>query len=48
MRPIVIGIAAAAVALGLSTAAAQGPTWRPPTESQRCLEVGRHRRARLG
>ncbi|PYM77209.1 MAG: hypothetical protein DME03_06025, partial [Candidatus Rokuibacteriota bacterium] len=24
------------VALGLSTAAAQSPSWRPPTESQRC------------
>ena len=35
MRPIVIGIAAV-VALGLSTAAAQSPSWRPPTESQRC------------
>jgi kynurenine formamidase len=36
MRPIAIGLVAAAVVLGLSTAAAQGPTWRPPTESQRC------------
>ena len=35
MRPIVIGIAVV-VALGLSTAAAQSPSWRPPTESQRC------------
>jgi hypothetical protein len=35
MRSIVIGIAAV-VALGLSTAAAQSPSWRPPTESQRC------------
>jgi Putative cyclase len=35
MRPIVIGIAVV-VALGLSSAAAQSPTWRPPTESQRC------------
>jgi len=35
MRPIVIGIAAV-LALGLSTAAAQSPSWRPPTESQRC------------
>jgi kynurenine formamidase len=35
MRPIVIGIAVI-VALGLSTAAAQGPSWRPPADSQRC------------
>ena len=35
MRPIVIGISLT-VALGLSTAAAQSPSWRPPTESQRC------------
>ena len=35
MRPIVIGIATVVV-LGLSTASAQSPTWRPPTESQRC------------
>jgi kynurenine formamidase len=35
MRSIVIGIAVV-VALGLSTAAAQSPSWRPPTESQRC------------
>ena len=35
MRPIIIGIAVV-VALGLSTAAAQSPSWRPPTESQRC------------
>jgi kynurenine formamidase len=35
MRRIVIGLAVIA-ALGLSTAAAQGPTWRPPSESQRC------------
>jgi len=35
MRPIVIGIAVV-VALGLSSAAAQSPTWRPPTEAQRC------------
>ena len=35
MRRIVIGLAVIA-ALGLSTAAAQGPSWRPPSESQRC------------
>ena len=35
MRPIVIGIAAV-IALGLSTAAAQSPTWKPPADSQRC------------
>jgi kynurenine formamidase len=35
MRPIVIGIALI-VALGLSTAAAQSPSWRPPADSQRC------------
>jgi len=35
MRRIVIGLAVIA-ALGLSTAAAQGPSWRPPLESQRC------------
>ena len=35
MRPIVIGIATV-VALGLSTAAAQTPSWRPPTDTQRC------------
>ena len=35
MRRIVIGMAVIA-ALGLSTAAAQGPSWRPPSESQRC------------
>ena len=35
MRPIVIGIAVL-VALGLSTAAAQSPSWRPPADSQRC------------
>jgi kynurenine formamidase len=35
MRSIVIGIAVV-LALGLSTAAAQSPSWRPPTESQRC------------
>jgi hypothetical protein len=33
MRPIVIGIAAT-IALGLSTAAAQTPSWRPPTVMQ--------------
>ena len=36
MRRIVIGLAVVAAALGLSTAAAQGPSWRPPAESQRC------------
>ena len=36
MRRIVIGLAVIAAALGLSTAAAQGPSWRPPAESQRC------------
>ncbi len=35
MRRIVIGLAVI-TALGLSTAAAQGPSWRPPSESQRC------------
>ena len=35
MRSIVIGIAVV-LTLGLSTAAAQSPSWRPPTESQRC------------
>ena len=35
MRNIVIG-AAVIVALGLSTAAAQGPSWRPPADGQRC------------
>src|SRR2546427_2629014 len=35
MRRIVIGLAVIA-ALGLSTAAAQAPSWRPPSESQRC------------
>ena len=35
MRSIVIGIAVL-VALGLSTAAAQSPSWRPPADSQRC------------
>ena len=35
MRRIVIGLAVIA-ALGLSTAAAQGPSWRPPSDSQRC------------
>jgi len=35
MGRIVIGLAVIA-ALGLSTAAAQGPSWRPPAESQRC------------
>src|SRR6266581_5628734 len=35
MRRIVIGLAVIA-ALGLSTAAAHGPSWRPPSESQRC------------
>jgi kynurenine formamidase len=35
MRPIVLGIAVV-VALGLSTAAAQGPSWRPPADTQRC------------
>ena len=35
MRRIVIGLAVI-TALGLSTAAAQGPSWRPPLESQRC------------
>jgi hypothetical protein len=35
MRSIVIGIAVV-LALGLSTASAQSPSWRPPTESQRC------------
>ena len=35
MPRIVIGLAVIA-ALGLSTAAAQGPSWRPPSESQRC------------
>jgi len=35
MRPIVIGLAVI-VALGLSTAAAQSPSWRPPADSQRC------------
>ena len=39
MRPIVIGIALT-VALGLSTAAAQSPSWRPPTENQRCPRSG--------
>ena len=34
MRRIVIGLAVI-TALGLSTAAAQGPSWRPPSESQR-------------
>ena len=35
MRPTVIGIAVI-VALGLSTAAAQSPSWRPPADTQRC------------
>ena len=35
MRPTVIGIAVI-VALGLSSAAAQSPSWRPPADSQRC------------
>jgi len=35
MRPTVIGVAVI-VALGLSTAAAQSPSWRPPADSQRC------------
>ena len=35
MRNIVIGIALI-VALGLSTAAAQSPSWQPPADSQRC------------
>ena len=35
MRNIVIG-AAVIVALGLSTAAAQRPSWRPPADGQRC------------
>jgi kynurenine formamidase len=35
MRPIAIGIATV-LAFGLSTAAAQSPSWRPPTDSQRC------------
>jgi kynurenine formamidase len=36
MRPIVIGLSLTVVALGLSTAVAQSPSWRPPTDSQRC------------
>src|SRR5437867_11772480 len=35
MQIIAIG-AAVIVALGLSTAAAQRPSWRPPADSQRC------------
>ena len=35
MRSIAIGIVVV-VALGLSSAAAQSPSWRPPAESQRC------------
>jgi len=35
MRTVAIGIAMI-VAFGASTAAAQSPSWRPPTDSQRC------------
>jgi hypothetical protein len=35
-RPTVIGLSLTVVALGLSTAVAQSPSWRPPTDSQRC------------
>jgi hypothetical protein len=46
MRPIVIGLLLTVVALGLSTAVAQSPSWRPPTDSQRTLPSAIKQRAR--
>src|SRR2546430_17158076 len=36
MRPIALGMAAAALALGLTGALAHAQTWKPPADSQRC------------
>src|SRR5436853_7807358 len=36
MRPIALGMAAAALALGLTGVLAHAQTWKPPADSQRC------------